>query len=283
MPDELVIDRLSDRDEAEVLDFLLERAPYTFGLVGFIRSNGLSSAHNRGAFYGCRDEAGKLEGVALIGHSTLFEARSEAAISAFARVAQGCSDVFMLLGEQRDVKSFWSYYADGGQQLRLHCREALLEMRVPGEACEPVAGLRLATFDDLDMIVPVHARLAYEESGVNPLERDAGGFIRRCARRIELGKTWVWVVDGRLIFKADVVTDSPEVIYLEGIDVHPEERGKGYGLRCMSQMSRILLGRTRSLVLLVNEKRQAAQSFYCKAGYRFIGSYDTIFLKPDSI
>ena len=89
------------------------------------------------------------------------------------------------------------------------------------------------------------------------------------------------IENGKLIFKADIVTDSPEVIYLEGVDVHPEERGKGYGLRCISQLNATLLKRAPSIVLLVNEMNKAAQSFYQKAGYKLIGNYDTIFLKKD--
>ncbi len=127
--------------------------------------------------------------------------------------------------------------------------------------------------------MPVHARTAYEESGINPLDVDPDGFRKRCARRIEQGKTWVWIENGKLIFKAEVVTDSPDVIYLEGVDVHPDERGKGYGLRCISQLTDMFLERTRSVVLLVNEKNRDARRFYEKAGYGLIGYYDTIFLR----
>jgi uncharacterized protein len=275
----LAVSKLSAREEEEVLGFLLEQVERTFGMIGFIRSNGIVSPHNRGTFYACRNPEGELEGVALIGHATMFEVRSDAAIIEFARIAQECADVFMLFGEQEDVRTFWSYYSDHGEQQRLYCRELLFEHRSPVERSEAVAGLRLATVDDLELIVPVHARTAYEESGINPLDVDPDGFRKRCARRIEQGKTWVWIENGKLIFKAEVITDSPDVIYLEGVDVHPDERGKGYGLRCISQLTDMFLERTRSVVLLVNEKNRDARRFYEKAGYGLIGYYDTIFLQ----
>src|SRR6266571_5341814 len=271
----LTVNKLWAEEESEVLDFLLERVEHTFGMIGFIRSNGIVSPHNRGTFYACRNAEGELEGVALIGHATMLEARSDAAIIEFARIAQECTDVSMLFGEQEDARTFWSYYADYGQQQRLYCRELLFEHRSTVERSEAVAGLRLATVDDLELIVPVHARTAYEESGINPLDVDPDGFRKRCARRIEQGKTWVWIENGKLIFKAEVVTDSPDVIYLEGVDVHPDERGKGYGLRCISQLTDMFLERTRSVVLLVNEKNRDARRFYEKAGYGLIGYYDT--------
>jgi predicted GNAT family acetyltransferase len=278
---ELTVSLLTDGEKEEVLAFLGERILHSFGLIGYVRRNGLNSPDNRGTFYACRDGLGRLEGVALIGHATLVEARSEAAVAAFARRAQECRDVFMLFGEQETVRTFWAHYAERGQQLRLYCRELLFEQAQASEAAEEVAELRLATMADLDAIVPVHARLVYAESGVNPLEGDAEGFRERCAQRIRQNRTWVWTEGGKLIFKADLVTEAPEVVYLEGVDVHPEERGKGYGRRCLRQLTRMLLERTQAIVLLVNDERRGAQAFYSKVGFEWIGSYDTIFLKPD--
>ena len=209
---------------------------------------------------------GELQGVALIGHFILFETRSDAAIEAFARLAQSLPNAHMLLGEQDKVEAFWHYYADGGQEARLSCREMLLEQRWPVAVEEEQAALRLATVDDLDLIVPAHAQSAFDESGINPLDVDPEGFRQRCARRIEQGQTWVWVDEGKLMFKAEVITDTPDVVYLEGVWVDPAERGKGYGLRCMSQMGRALLVNTNAVCLLVNEKFHAAQQATKKPG-----------------
>lgn len=275
------VESLTTGHEEEVMQFLGERPSHTFGLCGFIRSNGLVSPYNRGTFYACRDEKGELQGVALIGHFILFETRCDAAIEAFARLAQQHPNAHMLLGEQEKAETFWHYYADGGQEARLFCRELLLEQRWPVAVEKETTGLRLATIDDLDLVVPAHAQLAFDESGVNPLNVDAEGFRHRCARRIEQGRTWVWVDEGRLLFKAEVITDTPEVVYLEGVWVDPAERGKGYGLRGVSQISRKLLMNTKAVCLLVNEKFQAAQLLYKKAGYKLVGYYDTIFLNQE--
>lgn len=275
----VTVERLTEEQSQEVLEFLGARPVHTFGLVGFIRDNGLTSPHNRGTFYACRNESGELEGVALIGHATLFEARSEEAIAAFARLAQNCADVYMLMGEQTDAQVFWRYYSESGRPARLYCRELLFSQSWPVEVREAVSGLRLATPDDLDLIVPVHAETVVEESGINPLETDAEGFRKRCARRIEKGKTWVWVEDRKLMFKCDVVSESPDVIYLEGVWVHSDERGKGYATRCLSQLIRDFLLRTRSVCVLVNERKPSAQALYKRIGCKLIDYYDTIFLQ----
>ena len=275
----LIVEELKAEQEPEVMDFLRQRPTHTFGMAGFIRTNGLVSPHNRGSFYACRDKDGQLQGVALIGHYILLETRSDAAIEAFARLAADCRDGHMLLGEQDSVQAFWDFYAEKGQEPRLVCRELLLEQSWPIELRESVEGLRLATLDDLHLVVPAHAQLAFDESGVDPLVTNPEGFRQRCARRIEAGQTWVWVEEGKLLFKADVITDTPEIIYLEGIWVDPSERGKGNGLRCMSQLSREFLLRSRCVCVLVNESFDAAQRFYKKAGFKVAGHFDTIFLK----
>ena len=92
--------KLIEDDRNEVFAFLAERPIHTVCLAGFIRDNGLVSPHNRGTFYGCRNSEGRLEGVALIGHATLIEARSVRAMKEFGLVAQGFQHTHMILGEK---------------------------------------------------------------------------------------------------------------------------------------------------------------------------------------
>ncbi|HEX8290820.1 MAG TPA: GNAT family N-acetyltransferase [Pyrinomonadaceae bacterium] len=265
--------------ESEVLDFLSGRPAQAVIMSGLIRDNGFESPFNRGTFHACRDEAGRLEGVALVGHAVYVAAETAPALSAFARVAQGQRGAHMILGEQEMVGRFWSHYAPAGQTPRLFCRELLFEQRWPVPAGEPVGGLRLATLDDLMLVMPVHAAMAYEESGVNPIDVDLHGFRMRCARRIEHGRVWVLVEDGNLLFKADVASDTPESVYLEGVYVDPASRQRGLGLRCLSQLGRGLLERTKTVSALVNEQNLAAQALFQKAGYKLRGLYDTVFLE----
>jgi ribosomal protein S18 acetylase RimI-like enzyme len=272
---------LTPNREAEALAFLAERPVHTFAMAGWIRENGALSPHNRGSFFQSRNEEGQLDGIALIGHNTLFEARSESALSAFAEIALGCPNVFRVLGEWDKVERFMQHYTHQGRTVRLECREHLFEKRWPVEILDPVPGLRLATPDELDLVVPVHAQMSFEECGVNPLEKDPVGFRQRCARRIQNNKTWVWVEDGRLLFKADTISETPEVIYLEGVWVNPGERGKNYGQRCLSQVVRELLNRAPSVILMVNEKFERALNFYQKAGFKLVSYYDTAYIEKE--
>jgi ribosomal protein S18 acetylase RimI-like enzyme len=272
---------LTRGDEAEVVEFLSARPVHAVNLLGLIGDNGLVSPHNRGTFYACRDEHGRLEGVALIGHATLFEARTPRALRAFARAAQSRPNVHLVLGESAPVAEFWHHYRAAGQPMRLACRELLFELDRSDSAHDAVPGLRLATRADLPLIMPVQARMVEEESGVNPLVSDPEGFQRRCERRIDRGRTWVLTENNRLVFKAEVMAEAGGVVYLEGVHVAPEERGRGRGLQCLSHLTGELLRRANSVCLLVNERNEAAHAFYRTAGFRFNCHYDTIFLRRD--
>jgi predicted GNAT family acetyltransferase len=120
--------------------------------------------------------------------------------------------------------------------------------------------------------------MATEECGVDPLSVDPEGFRARCARRIERGRTLVVIEAGRLVFKAEVMAETPEVVYVEGVYVEPGARGTGYGHRCLSQLGRALLAGSRAVCLLVNERNPEALAFYLKAGYQPCGTYVTIYL-----
>lgn len=270
---------LTDDDRNEVLAFLSERPVHTVCMAGFIRDNGLVSPHNRGTFYGCRNSEGRLEGVALIGHATLIEARTERSMQEFGLLAQGYQRMHLVLGERDRIEQFWNYYADQGQEMRLAGRELLFELRRAMQNREEVGGLRRATLADLDQIVPVQASMAEQESGLNPLTADREGFRARCARRIEMGRVWVLEEDGQLMFKADIQADTPDVVYLEGVWVNPADRSKGIGRKCLRQLCQNLLTRTKAVCVLVNEDNKRAHTFYRMCNFKMRGVYDSIFLE----
>lgn len=277
------VEPLTEENRNEVLAFLAERPIHTVCMVGFIRDNGLESVYNRGVFYGCRNSEGRLEGVALIGHTTLIEVRTDRALKEFAIVAQVCSNTFMIMGEQERIEQFWNHYADEGQEIRIICRELLFELRHAAQGRAEIPGLRLATLADLELIAPVHAAMAESESGVNPLSIDPVGFVQRCARRIEKQRVWVLVEDGQLLFKADIQADTPDVIYLEGIHVNPAKRGQGLGQQCLAQLTESLLKRTKAICLLVNEHNEKAHAFYRLSNFKLRGYYYSTFLQSEKL
>jgi predicted GNAT family acetyltransferase len=280
-PGRLEIAPLAQADREEALGFLGAGALDSIYMAGLIADNGLVSPANRGTFYGARDHGGRLVGAALIGHFMCARTEDDEALAAFARLAQE-RHVHVLVGDPEKIERFWRHYGRGGQQPRLICRELFFERRAPVEVSEPVPALRLATTADLFQIAQVNASMIRAESGVNPLDGDATGFRARISQRIAKGRVWVLTKKGRLVFKAEVIADTPPAAYVEGVFVHPEERGKGVGRRCMTQLASLLLERSESVCGVVNEQNRDAQVFFFKTGFKLRGLYDSIYLAPKS-
>jgi ribosomal protein S18 acetylase RimI-like enzyme len=263
--------------EEEILSALAAPTLTNVVMAGFIRDNGLVSAQNRGRFYACRNNADKLEGVALIGHSILFDAVSDGAIEGFASVARRDPSPHLLMGEHNAVQRFWSYYANDEHAPRHVCPVLFLRR---GEAFQPrqdVPALRLARPEDLEPVVRAQAAMAVETSGVDPLRKDPIGFRQRYLRRIDKNRVWVLMQNRRLIFKLDVITETPDATYIEGVYVTREERGKGVGQSCLAAVGRKLLERTKAVHLFVETENTRTIAFYLKLGFDIAGQYDLLY------
>jgi ribosomal protein S18 acetylase RimI-like enzyme len=273
------VEPLTEADREAALDFLSERPVHTVIMAGWILERGVESPEHRGKFYGCWNAVGILEGVALIGRVTMFETGSDAAIATFAELARRDASVKLFFAESSALEKFWHAYRDTGQEPRLLCHELLYEkVPEPFTPTETVGNLRQASVDELEQVASAHAQLVIEETGENPLDKDSAGFYQRCAARIERGKVWVLMRDNELLFKADVETETPCTVYVEGLWVNPSYRRKGYGQLCWESLSRALLARNQSFCGFVNDENAPAKAFYEKVGCRVRARFDKIFV-----
>jgi hypothetical protein len=268
---------LSTNERDEILGFLRSRPIHTVHMESLIRDNGVESEMNRGTFYGCRDSNGTLHGVALIGHSTILETRSPAALRVFANVARDHSNIHLVMGEVARMEEFWPFFSSRDFLPRLSRRELLFEQRLRNTQTEHLHGVRLATKHDLEVVALIQAELAIAESGIDPLQRDRLGFTERCARRIGQGRVWVFEENKEILFKADVQSLSKEVAYLEGVWVDPRKRRTGIGSRALSYIAQELLASADSVCLFAEQTNLAAHALYRRAGFKLAGIYDAVF------
>jgi predicted GNAT family acetyltransferase len=270
--------QLESVERDEILSFLARRPCHTVFMASLIRENGVVSDRNRGSFYGVRDIDGKFSGVGLLGHATFIEARTDAAMAALASVADHAPVPTVLMrGERHDINRFWDQ-RQSSIKPRLICDEQLMVQHRPNSSEAIVNDVRPAAPEDLEALININLELFINESGRNPMKENAQGFRERLARRIDQGRIWIWAKDGDIIFKADIVAETPEAIYLESVYVNPAKRGKGYGRRCLSNLGTTLLQRSRSICLTVKDGDQGTAGFFQKAGYAFHSSYQTIYL-----
>lgn len=274
------VSELTESNKAEAMTFLAVRPVHTVVMTSFINDNGLQSELNRGKFYGYRNAEGKLEGIALIGHSTLIEARSDAALRAFALKARTSeTPIHLIMSHGTAAETFWKYYGDGITQPRLTCTERLFEVSFPFMVRKGSDNkVRPAKAEELIPIAEAQAEVAFMECGVDPMTKDREGFLKRVARRIEQGRVFV-VTDGeKLVFKADIIAQTDDVIYLEGVYVAPEYRGKGLGSAYLSDLTLDLLNLAENVCLLSNVEFESAHKSFFKAGYKATDECTTLFV-----
>jgi predicted GNAT family acetyltransferase len=173
---------------------------------------------------------------------------------------------------------FWGYYTDARREPRLRCTELLFEVGFPYPVPNCSWDLRPATQEELLEVADAHASIALMESGVDPMQRDREGFLNRVSRRIDQGRIFVVYEDGKLVFKADIIAETADVIYLEGIYVAPEYRGQGVGSGCLAKLTLDLLKRVQNVCLLSNISFVEAHMSYLKAGFRNSDSCVTLFV-----
>ncbi len=270
---------LGNSNQQEVLEFLKMRPVHTVVMTSFIQDNGLENADNRGTFYGYRNSTGKLEGVALIGHTTLIESRSDNSLMAFAVAArQSKTPIHLMMSDGKTIETFWRHFTGDNRPPRKVCTELLFELNFPFFVQNCDWDVRVAIADELAPIAVAHDEVAFIESGVSPMLKNREGFLNRCLRRIEQGRTFVVFENGKLVFKADIVAETSEVVYLEGIYVAPEYRGKGIGSSCLSKLSLQLMERVENVCLLSNVEFEGAHRSFAKAGFKNTDCCQTIFV-----
>jgi predicted GNAT family acetyltransferase len=139
-------------------------------------------------------------------------------------------------------------------------------------------GLRRARLDDLDLLLPACAAAHAEELGVDPLGRDPDGFRWRTRAQIEEGRSWLWVEDGVILFKAEASAWTPSAVQLQQVWVDPPVRRRGYGARGLRDLCRLLLERVPSVCLFVRAENAAAIRLYEAIGMAHVLDYRSVLL-----
>ncbi len=263
----------------EAIEFLNLASVHSVILYGFLSDNGLNERLNRGKYFGHRNREGELDGIALIGHSTIFDVRTDAALLAFAKEARRATNpINLIMSSGEQAETFFNEYSNCLYAPRKRCVEHSFVTGYPFAVQASDRRPRLATADELEPVARVQAELALNESGVNPLAIDRDGFLSRVLRRIDQGRTYVVTENGSLIFKVDLMAATSEMAYLEGVYVAPEERGKGTGSSCLSQVCIELLSISSSVCLLSNREMEHAHKCFERAGMQRSDDLVTLFV-----
>jgi uncharacterized protein len=184
----------------------------------------------------------------------------------------------MIIGEERAVAELWGVAAASFPEPR-EDRPAqpvysLSEPPSPGGS-----GLRAAERADLERLVPACAAAHREELGIDPLARDADSFRWRTRAQIDEGRSWLWLEDGVILFKAEVSAWTPAAVQVQQVWVDPQARGRGNGARGMRDLLRLLLERTPVVTLFVRRGNWPAIRLYESLGMRRALFYRSILFR----
>lgn len=171
----------------------------------------------------------------------------------------------MIIGEERAVDELWAAAAFRMPKPR-DDRPGQPVYVLDGPPPPGETGLRAATLADLDLLVPACAAAHREEIGIDPLRRDPDGFRWRTRAQIEEGRSWLWVEDGEIRFKAEASAWTPQAVQIQQVWVDPAVRGRGYGGRGMRDLCRLLLERVPTVTLFVRAENAPAIALYDSIG-----------------
>jgi hypothetical protein len=185
------------------------------------------------------------------------------------------SRALMIIGAEDAVGELWN---EVGSQMRTpredRRRQPVFAIEEPPAAGD--TGLREARRGDLDRLLPACAAAHEEELGSDPLLRDADGFRWRTRLQIEEGRSWIWLEDDTILFKAEASAWTPSAVQLQQVWVDPEVRGFGYGTRGLRDLCRLLLRRVPAVCLFVRPENVAAIRLYERIGMRRALTYRSL-------
>lgn len=200
---------------------------------------------------------------------------------AFADQAMGtarrCSS---LVGRAELVMPMWERLNRGwGPARDVRDEQPLLAMSArPSCALDP--GVRRVRVDEIDAYLVAAVDMFIGEVGIDPRAGDGGrGYRRRIAAMIAAGRAYARFEQGRVVFKAEIGSQSPAVGQIQGVWVHPEWRGHGLGTAGTAAVAASVVNSGRIASLYVNSYNTVARAAYARVGFREVGTFATVLLE----
>lgn len=225
----------------------------------------------QGRFVALPDDDGALQALCHLGTNVV---PSGSGCDAFAAPA-GRAAPRMLIGEEHAVTELWESGRRRFEKPRDDRRRQ--PVYISEIAPEPGGtGLRPARRSDLDLLVPACARAHFEELSVDPLRRDPNGFRWRTRAQIEEGRSWVWIENDVILFKAEASAWTPAAVQLQQVWVDAPARRRGYASRALRDLIRLLLEQVPTVCLFVRADNAPAIRLYESVAMRHALDYRSV-------
>jgi uncharacterized protein len=223
-----------------------------------------------GRFVGLAED-GELQALCHLGVNVV---PSGMGCGAFARDASRAAPR-MLIGEAAAVSELWEAAYERLPKPRVdRPGQPVFVIRTPPPPGD--TDLRPATDGDLELLLPACAAAHEQELGLDPLVRDAEGFRWRTRSQIDDERSWLWVQDGVILFKAEASAWTPAAVQLQQVWVDPSVRRQGYGARGLRDLCRLLLESVPTVCLFVRAENEPAIRLYEAIGMEHVLDYRSL-------
>lgn len=268
--------QLGEGERSEV-ERLIAADPYVAAQVHErILARGLGWWRSDGKLFGY-GARGSVEALCWLGTQLTPIAADHAALDAFAetlaRFGRTCTSI---VGRRDQVLDLWERMGTRwGRARDVRALQPLLVAHHPAPVT-PDPDVRLMRTDDIDLLFPASVAMYTEEVGVSPL--DGGrGYRHRVAELVRSGRAYAKIVDGRVIFKADLAVVTPRTAQVQGVWVDPQWRGRGIATAGMAAVVNDALQRVAPTVsLYVNDYNLPARAAYKHCGFEQVAELATV-------
>ena len=173
-----------------------------------------------------------------------------------------------VVGDRYSVDLLWSVLSPYFESPRLFRNSQPLMALTQRKMVKADARVRQSEPTDLPLLFPACVAMFEEEIGISPTLNDGGiSYRSRLAELIVQQRSFVRFEHGELIFKAEIGVLTPQVAQIQGVWTRPDLRGMGIGTSGIAAVIDLILLRTPTVSLYVNDFNTPALKAYQKVGF----------------
>ena len=173
-----------------------------------------------------------------------------------------------IVGDRYSVDLLWGVLAPYFEPPRVFRKSQPLMTLTQRKMVKADARVRQSEPTDLPLLFPACVAMFEEEIGISPTLNDGGiSYRSRLAELIVQQRSFVRFEQGELIFKAEIGVLTPQVAQIQGVWTRPDLRGMGIGTSGIAAVIDLILLRTPTVSLYVNDFNTPALKAYQKVGF----------------